>query len=63
MSGDLSPELRQQLVKGALLDGACLIGGVIGYVATGNWVWLVGGALLGAGFILPALIAVMKARR
>ena len=59
MSGDLSPEL----VKGALLDGACLIGGVFGYMATGNWVWLVGGALLGAGFILPALIAVMKARR
>lgn len=59
----MSPHLRRTLARAALLDGACVLGGVAGYLMTGNWVWLVGGILLGAGFILPALIAVMKARK
>ena len=63
MSRELSPEHRQELVKAALLEVLCLGGGVIGYLVTGNWVFLVGGALLGAGFILPILITIMKARK
>ena len=50
-------------MKAALLDGVCILGGVAGFLATGNWIWLAGGVLLGAGFLLPALIAIMKARK
>lgn len=59
----MPPQLRRQLMSAALLDGACIIGGVAGFLATGNWLFLAGGILLGAGFLLPALIAVIRSRK
>ena len=63
MSNEMPPELRRELMKAVLLDGLCVLGGVGLYLITGSWIWLVAGILLGAGFILPALIAIMKARK
>ena len=63
MSNNLPPELRRELMKAVLLDGACVLGGVGLFLVTGSCIWLVAGILLGAGFILPALIAIMKARK
>lgn len=59
----LSQELRAQLTRAALIDGVCVLGGLVLFLVTDNWIWLVAGALLGLGFILPALITVMKSRR
>ena len=50
------------LIQAALIEGACILGGVAGFLRTGNWVWLAGGVLLGAGFSLPAIIKYMRAR-
>lgn len=60
MAREVSPELQRSLLQAALLDAVCVVGGVALYLLTGSWIWLVAGALLGAGFILPALIKLMR---
>ena len=59
----LSPGNKQALVRAALLDGLCVTGGAGLFLATGNWIWLVSGILLGAGFVLPVLIAILRTQR
>ncbi len=61
--GRLDPDQRRVLVRSALMDGACVTGGAGLFLATGNWIWLVSGMLLGAGFLLPALIGIMRTQR
>ncbi len=50
-------------MRAALLDGLCVTGGAGLFLATGNWIWLVSGILLGAGFVLPVLIAILRTQR
>jgi hypothetical protein len=59
----IDPSQRRALVMAALADGACVAGGAGLFLATGNWIWLVSGILLGAGFLLPAVIAIMRTQR
>lgn len=60
---ELSSADKAALVRAAMLDGVCIVGGGLAYLATGNWVWLLAGILLGSGFILPALIRIVRAGR
>lgn len=57
------PDLRRAFFRALVLDGLCVAGGIAGFVLTQNWVWLVGGVLLGSGFLLPALVRIMRSRR
>jgi hypothetical protein len=59
----LPPEAKRALVRAAALDAVCVFGGLGLFMATGNWIWLVSGVLLGAGFLVPALITAMRSRR
>lgn len=54
---------KPALVKAALIDAVCLAGGAGLFLVTGNWIWLVAGLLLGAGFLLPAVIAILRTKR
>ncbi len=60
--GNVASE-RAGLFRAALLDIACVLAGGLGYLLTDNLVWLIGGLMLGAGFILPALIRLVRAQR
>lgn len=59
----LDPGQKRALLKAAMIDGICVAAGAGLFVATGNWIWLVSGILLGAGFLLPALIGIMRTHR
>ncbi|MCI4644049.1 MAG: hypothetical protein MRY64_04630 [Hyphomonadaceae bacterium] len=58
-----APDAMRALVLAILIDGLCICAGVALYLGTGNLVWLIAGLLLGAGFVLPAIIKFMRARR
>lgn len=62
MSLQRSPEATRELIKAAMIEGVCILGGVAGFIATGNWIWLAGGVLLGLGFSLPALITYLRSK-
>jgi len=50
------------LMSAALGDAACVGGGVLAYLATGNIAWLAAGLLLGAGLALPVIIRQSRSR-
>lgn len=60
---DIPAGNRRRLVRAAALDLMCVGAGAALFLATGEAVWLIAGILLGAGFILPALINLFRTRR
>lgn len=55
-------EKKRALVAALVTEAGCILVGVGVYLATGNWVWLLAGVLLGTGFSAPALIKYMRAQ-
>ena len=62
-SGKVPPHIQRDLVRAALIDGVCILAGVGLFLATGNMIWVIAGVLLGAGFMLPAVIKLIRAQR
>ncbi|MEL6473140.1 MAG: hypothetical protein AAFQ21_03590 [Pseudomonadota bacterium] len=62
MSGAGRNDPVRSLISAAMIEGACILVGVAGFLGTGNWVWLVGGILMGLGFSLPALITYLRTK-
>jgi len=60
MARQMSPEIKRALVQAAVMDAVCVAAGVGLFVVTGNWVWLLSGVLLGAGFVLPTIIKMIR---
>lgn len=60
---EVDPQLKRALMMGLLADTLCIGVGVLAFLATKNWVFLVGGVLLGSGFLLPPLIKIIRAQR
>ena len=60
---EMSPGMQRSLVQAAVLDSLCIFAGVGLFLMTGNWIWVAAGVLLGAGFLLPALIQIMRSRK
>ena len=59
---DQKPTKEQMgaLVRAGIYEALCVLAGVITWVATGNWVWLLAGVLAGLGFSVPALIVFIR---
>ena len=62
-SHKLTASERRDLVSAGIKEGACLLAGVGAYFATSNWLWILIGVVAGAGFSLPAIIRLMRARK
>ena len=62
MSLQRSPAATRQLIKAAMIEGVCILGGVAGFIATGNWIWLAGGVLLGQGVSQAALVTYLRSK-
>ena len=57
-----TPEGQKVLIQACIIDAVCLAGGIGLFFVTGSWIWIVAGALLGAGFSLPAIIKYQRER-
>ncbi len=60
---EISAGNRRRLVRAAALDLVSVLAGAGLFLATGKAIWLVAGMLLGAGFLIPALIPILRTRR
>lgn len=52
--------MMAELVKAGVLEALCIIAGVIAFLLTNNWIWIVSGVLAGLGFSLPAIIKLVR---
>ena len=50
----------QQLIWAGWLEAMCVLGGLIAWRLTGGWIWILSGALAGAGVSLPAIIRYIR---
>jgi hypothetical protein len=57
-----SKEMMRSLVLAGICEALCFIAGVIGFLATGKWVWILIGIVAGLGFSIPALIKYFRER-
>ncbi len=51
------------MIRTAVFETLCLVGGVAGFLLTDNWVWIVIGLVAGLGFSLPTIVKLIRARR
>ena len=54
---------RRDLISAGIKEAGCVLAGVAAYFATSNWLWILIGVVAGAGFSLPAIIRLMRARK
>jgi hypothetical protein len=55
-----SKAMMAELVKAGVLEALCIIAGVVAFLLTNNWIWIVSGVLAGLGFSLPAIIKLVR---
>jgi hypothetical protein len=58
-----SKEMRSELLRAGVFEALCFIAGVVGFLATGKWIWIVMGILAGLGFSLPAIIKLVREKK
>ena len=55
-----SKEMRAELLRAGIFEALCFIAGMLGFLATGKWIWIVMGVLAGLGFSVPAIIKLVR---
>ena len=55
-----SKKMMAELVRACVCEALCVIAGLIAFVLTNNWIWIVSGVLAGLGFSLPAIIRLVR---
>jgi hypothetical protein len=58
-----SKEMRAELMRAGIFEALCFIAGVVGFLATGKWIWIAMGILAGLGFSLPAIIKLVREKK
>jgi hypothetical protein len=58
-----SKEMRAELFRAGIFEALCFAAGVIGFLATSKWIWIVMGVLAGLGFSLPAIIKLVREKK
>jgi len=56
------PSPKRKLFTAVFLDALCLIGGVLMYVATENFIWLIVGAVIGSLILIPAILSLSSSK-
>ncbi len=54
--------LSRELIIAAALEACCVIGGIVAFLITSNWIWVAIGIVAGLGFSAPALIKYLRQR-
>ena len=55
-----SQRMKAELLWAGICEALCFILGMIGFFATGNWIWIVIGIVAGLGFSIPAIIKLYR---
>jgi len=58
-----SKEMKAELIKAGILEALCVIAGLIAFLLSSNWIWIVSGVVAGLGFSLPAIIKLVREAR
>ena len=53
-------EQTAALLRAGVFEALCIIAGVVAWLLTGSWVWIVAGVLAGLGFSVPAIIVFLR---
>lgn len=55
-----TPQQMRALVKAGVYEALCIVAGVIAWLATGKFIWIIMGVLAGLGFSVPAIITFIR---
>jgi hypothetical protein len=52
--------MKAELLRAGIFEALCFVAGVLGFLATGKWIWILMGLLAGLGFSVPAIIKLVR---
>jgi len=55
-----SKAMTRELIWAAAFETLCFAAGLVAFLATGKWIWIVMGLLAGLGFSVPAIIKFVR---
>jgi hypothetical protein len=55
-----TPKQMRALVKAGIYEALCIVAGVIGWLATDKFIWIIMGIVAGLGFSIPAIITFIR---
>ena len=55
-----SKQMKAELLRAGIFEALCFIAGMVGFFATGKWIWILMGVLAGFGFSVPAIIKLVR---
>ena len=55
-----SKQMKAELLRAGIFEALCFVAGVLGFLATGKWIWILMGVLAGLGFSVPAIIKLVR---
>ncbi len=55
-----SKKMKAELLRAGIFEALCFVAGMIGFMATGKWIWILMGVLAGLGFSVPAIIKLVR---
>jgi hypothetical protein len=55
-----SKKMKAELLRAGIFEALCFFAGMIGFLATGKWIWILMGVLAGLGFSVPAIIKLLR---
>jgi hypothetical protein len=56
----ISKEMTAELVRAGIFEALCFAAGVVGFLATAKFIWIVIGIVAGLGFSVPAIIKLVR---
>lgn len=59
----LDVDVKRALLMGAAMDLAAVLAGICLWLLTGSAMWIAAGVLLGSGFLIPAIIKLVRTQR
>jgi hypothetical protein len=55
-----SKKMKAELLRAGIFEALCFVAGMVGFMATGKWIWILMGVLAGLGFSIPAIIKLVR---
>lgn len=60
---DLDADQRRMVWMAVIVDGVAIGAGFLLYFVTQQWIWILAGAIFGAGVLLPVMLKLAKMQR
>ena len=55
-----SRKMRAELIRAGIFETLCVVAGLIAWMLTGSWIWILSGVVAGLGFSIPAIIKLVR---